>query len=103
MLDPLKWHMEREMEKARRRELETKFSADMGGLNPSMRAYRAKQFAYQIMSIVKDFVPDACREDAIYEISLRAYDMDVEIAVVPSSRDAELNGAGSIPAARSID
>lgn len=93
MSDPMKWHLERESAKARRLALEVKFRADHGGLNPSPRAQRSRQFAYQIMGLVKDFVPDACREAALLEISLSAYDMDVEIVQVPPERDTELKAA----------
>lgn len=89
-LGPILAMADREALKIRRVQLELEFKKDFGGMKPSRRAMRANQFAHQVMQLVRQFIPDACMEDALLEIALNAYGMDVEIVEVSPVRDAEM-------------
>lgn len=89
-LGPILAMAEREESKARRVQLELEFKKDFGGMNPSQRAMRANQFAHQVMQLVRQFIPDACMDDALHEVALNAYGLDVEIVEVSPARDAEM-------------
>lgn len=98
-LGPILAMAEREASKARRVKLELEFKKDFGGLNPSPRAMRANQFAHQVMQIVRQFIPDACMKDALHEIALNAYGLDVEIVEVSPARDAGVTAQIEVAAA----
>lgn len=72
-----------------RRKQEAALCAENESMMPSPRATRARHFAYQIMGMLSKHIPEACHDDALTELMVNAYGHDIEIAQVPSERDAE--------------
>lgn len=54
---------------------------------PSDRVIRARHFAYSVMSMVRQYVPEACESEMLEELMINAYGHDIEIAQVPPERD----------------
>lgn len=88
-IDLIRTLADREAQKARRLKAEAAFKKDWGGLSPSDRARRASQFAHQVLGMVRQYMPEVVWEKAWEDIAVTAYDVDVEIAQVPPTRDAE--------------
>lgn len=81
------YQVERAARKAKRLELENLLHDEC--LKGSPRYQRARHFAHQIMSTLRDFVPDKLHEQALEELMLSAIGLDVEIVQVPPERDVQ--------------
>ena len=74
--------------KLTRKKWEDEFRIDYNSSRPSQRCMRAYHFANQMLALMRDFVPDACRDAAFEELAVNAYGSDLEIVQVPPERDA---------------
>lgn len=101
VIEMLAQHQNDRRERAERKRAAEKLLHDEC-LKGSPRYQRAMKFSHQIMALVRDYIPDACTEDALRDLALNAISLDVEIAQVPPERevlakaalDAAMSGVG---------
>jgi len=75
----------RRAEREKRAEIEKRLHDEFLAGTP--RAARARQFASQVLHLMRKYVPDACMREAEHELTIEAFAQDVEIAPVPPERD----------------
>lgn len=82
---------ERDERREQRRDTEKRLHDEY--LAGSPRSTRAMQFGNQMLALLGNFIPDACRSEAYDELVLQAFQMDVEITPVPPDRDVKAKSA----------